>query len=207
MENSKISAAEAISIVFGIFVTYTLVALPKSMLESTKTATLINIIYVGIIALFITFLIYKLLIKFPGDDIVGFITRGKGVKVHRINCPNIVHEKRRLIETTWNEVLDLTYYPVNLEIEFDKIPHHPDLKKISNYKDYIFWGGEDYELLFIINKDDYQKLDKNLFHKIGVVTENINTIPQVLIHYQNNTYDIINKEIYNKKVFNHFKGK
>lgn len=53
----------------------------------------------------------------PGDDIVGFITRGKGVKVHRINCPNIVHEKRRLIETTWNEVLDLTYYPVNLEIE------------------------------------------------------------------------------------------
>ena len=101
----------------------------------------------------------------------------------------------------------LTINNVNLEIEFDKIPHHPDLKKISNYKDYIFWGGEDYELLFIINKDDYQKLDKNLFHKIGVVTENINTIPQVLIHYQNNTYDIINKEIYNKKVFNHFKGK
>lgn len=65
MENSKISAVEAISIVLGIFVAYTLVALPRSMLDSTKTATIINLIYVGIIALFITFLIYKLLLKFP----------------------------------------------------------------------------------------------------------------------------------------------
>ena len=65
METSKITAAEAISIVLGVFVAYTLVALPRSMLETTKTATLLNIIYVGIIALFITFLIYKLIIKFP----------------------------------------------------------------------------------------------------------------------------------------------
>ena len=70
METSKITAAEAISIVLGIFVAYTLVALPRSMLETTKTATLINIIYVGIIALLITFLIYKMLINFPGSDIV-----------------------------------------------------------------------------------------------------------------------------------------
>ena len=70
MENSKITAVEAISIVLGIFVAYTLVALPRSMLETTKTTTLINLVYVGIIALFITFLIYKLLIKFPGNDII-----------------------------------------------------------------------------------------------------------------------------------------
>ena len=70
METSKITAAEAISIVLGIFVAYTLVALPRSMLDATKTATLINLIYVGIIALLITFLIYKLLIKFPGSDII-----------------------------------------------------------------------------------------------------------------------------------------
>ena len=66
MENSKITASEAISIILGIFVAYTLVALPRSMLESTKTATLINIIYVGIIALFLTFLIYKYIIQKKG---------------------------------------------------------------------------------------------------------------------------------------------
>ena len=52
----------------------------------------------------------------PGDLIVGYITRGSGVKVHRINCPNIIHEKKRLIETSWAETLTLTYYPVDLEI-------------------------------------------------------------------------------------------
>ncbi len=52
----------------------------------------------------------------PGDAIVGYITRGSGVKVHRKNCPNILHEKKRLIETSWAEILKLTYYPVDLEI-------------------------------------------------------------------------------------------
>ncbi len=65
METSKITASEAISIVLGIFVAHTLVSLPKSLLETTKTATLINLVYVGIIALLVVFLIYKLLIKFP----------------------------------------------------------------------------------------------------------------------------------------------
>ena len=95
---------------------------------------------------------------------------------------------------------------VCLEVDFDKIPFHCSLKKNKNYKDYILWGGEDYELLFIINKNDYHKLDKNLFNKIGVVKENINNHP-VVINYQNNTCDIINDKIYKRKVFNHFEDK
>ncbi len=52
----------------------------------------------------------------PGDLIVGYITRGSGVKVHRKNCPNVIHEKKRLIETSWAENLTLKYYPVDLEM-------------------------------------------------------------------------------------------
>ena len=40
----------------------------------------------------------------PGDDILGYITRGKGVTIHRRNCPNmlnLVDRKDRTISVNW----------------------------------------------------------------------------------------------------------
>ena len=53
----------------------------------------------------------------PGDDIVGYITRGKGISVHRKNCPNVVNEKERLLEVFWRDDIEFATYPVDIVVE------------------------------------------------------------------------------------------
>ncbi|MDR5899864.1 GTP diphosphokinase [Halomonas vilamensis] len=56
----------------------------------------------------------------PGEPIVGFITQGRGVTVHREDCPNILQlrgdEPQRIIEVEWGERAQ-TRYPVTIEIQ------------------------------------------------------------------------------------------
>ena len=55
----------------------------------------------------------------PGDPIVGYITRGSGVAVHRADCPNVLsnnpEEQSRLIDVAWDISLD-SVYKVNIFI-------------------------------------------------------------------------------------------
>jgi GTP diphosphokinase / guanosine-3',5'-bis(diphosphate) 3'-diphosphatase len=58
----------------------------------------------------------------PGDEIIGYITRSRGVSIHRKKCTNIVNlkEKERLIEVNWGKVVDV--YPITIQIEaFDRM--------------------------------------------------------------------------------------
>jgi len=54
----------------------------------------------------------------PGDAIMGFITRGGGVTIHRRDCPNAMHhrdeQEERVIEVSWGEMART--YPVDIEI-------------------------------------------------------------------------------------------
>ncbi len=51
----------------------------------------------------------------PGDDIVGFITRGYGVSVHRADCPNAAPERRRpeeagrWVKVSWGKDVKQSY--------------------------------------------------------------------------------------------------
>ncbi|NVY95854.1 bifunctional (p)ppGpp synthetase/guanosine-3',5'-bis(diphosphate) 3'-pyrophosphohydrolase [Lactobacillus sp. DCY120] len=53
----------------------------------------------------------------PGDPIVGYITKGRGVTIHRQNCPNIQDDQQqsRLIEANWGNVQNHNYV-VKLEV-------------------------------------------------------------------------------------------
>ena len=58
----------------------------------------------------------------PGDGVIGYITRGKGITVHRTNCPNIANEKNRLIDVYWRDDIEFSTYPVDLAIEANDRP-------------------------------------------------------------------------------------
>ena len=52
----------------------------------------------------------------PGDEIFGYVTRGNGVSVHRVDCPNISNvEMSRSIDVAWEKNFD-TNYTVEIEI-------------------------------------------------------------------------------------------
>lgn len=53
----------------------------------------------------------------PGDDIIGYITKGNGIKVHRVSCPNVCQEHNRLIPVIWNPNAEKKDYPVDISIE------------------------------------------------------------------------------------------
>lgn len=70
MAKSKIGTISAIMLTLSIAVSYITSSLPRTFVNETKSATLINIIYITIIVLFIILLFCKLLKKFPGLDLL-----------------------------------------------------------------------------------------------------------------------------------------
>ena len=57
----------------------------------------------------------------PGDPIVGYVTKGRGVSIHKTNCPNIVSlikraEHARLVEVQWGAKSE-EMYPVSIQVK------------------------------------------------------------------------------------------
>ncbi|KPK19722.1 MAG: (p)ppGpp synthetase, partial [Dehalococcoidia bacterium SG8_51_3] len=67
----------------------------------------------------------------PGDRIIGYITQGRGITVHRKDCPNIVHEeeKERLVKVEWGAVAQV--YPVTIQVDaWDRVGLVRDISAI-----------------------------------------------------------------------------
>lgn len=70
----------------------------------------------------------------PGDDIIGYITRGRGATIHRQDCPNILRLKgdsERIVKVSWGEVRNTT--PVAVEVKaYDRQGLLGDISNILN---------------------------------------------------------------------------
>ncbi len=69
----------------------------------------------------------------PGEPIVGFITQGRGVSIHRQDCSNILHQRtdapHRLVEVQWGTE-SVEHYPVDIAVTaYDR---HGLLRDITN---------------------------------------------------------------------------
>jgi GTP pyrophosphokinase len=72
----------------------------------------------------------------PGDEILGYITRTRGVSVHKNDCPNLKNEdeQERIIHVSWGSIKDL--YPVRVRMEaYDRVGLLRDMTvKVSEEK-------------------------------------------------------------------------
>ncbi len=66
----------------------------------------------------------------PGDDIIGFVTRGRGVSIHRMDCLNVttlVEENERIIAVEWEGTPDQSY---NMDIEISGLDRRGLLNEV-----------------------------------------------------------------------------
>ena len=93
-------------------------ASPELALKSAKTLPQAGVLVVGVDALLTQ--LAKCCRPAPPDEISGFVTRGRGVSVHRADCPNARNLARqhpeRVIPVTWGARGD-AIYPVDLIVE------------------------------------------------------------------------------------------
>ena len=128
--------------------------------------------------------IAKCCMPVKGDEIIGYITKGQGISVHKRNCSNVPDSKERLIDVAWN-IKSTNYYYTNIYVT---IKDTKDIlaeliteigKKDSLVRSCKTIEKEDrliYELnIRIKDKEELEKIE-NAILKISNVTEVSNSL-------------------------------
>ncbi len=99
-----------------------------------------------------------------GEDIVGFITRGYGVKIHAKNCPNIDLSSERIIEAHWENNTD-NKYTAKLKVYIDSVS---DI--LMNIVSVATKNDINIESINLINRN------KEMFYDLSVKVKDISTL-------------------------------
>ena len=115
MTKSKIGTLESIMLVLTIVVTHTNSSLPREILVSTKSASLINLVVVSSLVIIFACLISKLFKKFPGSDIID-VSEYLGGKIFKL-IVGVIFILYFLVSSSillrnFCETLKIIYYPM-----------------------------------------------------------------------------------------------
>jgi GTP pyrophosphokinase len=106
----------------------------------------------------------------PGDEIIGFVTRNRGVSVHRKDCINIINEeeKERLIEVDWGQTGQT--YPVSVVVDaFNRVGLARDITVVVAA-----------EKVNIANMNVSEKPEQQAMISITIDIENLGQLSRVL---------------------------
>lgn len=96
----------------------------------------------------------------------------------------------------------------SIQLDFDNVPVSDKVIEFCNinnldYKNFVLWGGEDFEVIFTVPEETYNKIDKTQFKLIGRV---LNKTKNSVVHIKSNNFNLkVTKDIFEKKSYNHFK--
>ena len=116
----------------------------------------------------------------PADDIIGFVTRGKGITVHKTDCANILNlsyeDKQRLIEVSWNkEQAERPSFKAELHLEaFDRKGLLRDIMSTL----------ADLDINLIESRTDTNEQDNSVCMKLKVKLEYATNLGDLLDHLE-----------------------
>ena len=125
----------------------------------------------------------------PGDDIIGFITKGRGITVHRKDCDNMMalpeDEKERLIEVSWDPELVGNAYDGEISIiAKDQKGMLSNISKVCEDMDVRIVG-----LNARANKDETIRIDLTLMiqnkSQLDKICRSFTGIPGIMKAYRN----------------------
>jgi len=106
--NGKLNATQVINLVFGEIETKEEIILKKTQQKVVKPINIKNdIIVEGVEDIKVN--VASCCKPIFNDQIVGYITKGYGISVHRSLCPNIKDLSERIIDVRWNETISRKY--------------------------------------------------------------------------------------------------
>lgn len=115
--NNKIAIGQVMNIVYNDTATKQEIMLEKAKNNVVKPKINKNdIIVLGIDDIKVN--IAACCMPIPGDKIVGYITRGYGINIHRCNCPNVFEFNERLIDVHWNNSI-INKYSASILVSAD----------------------------------------------------------------------------------------
>jgi len=100
----------------------------------------------------------------PGDEIAGYITRGRGVTIHRMDCPNMLRmdERDRLIKVSWGAAPKT--YPVPVEVKaYDRKGLMGDISQVL--------GEESINIMDVNLKVSHHIAQINLVLEVGDIAQ------------------------------------